>query len=208
MLRSGSSAARPPLTAGPYRLAVLCGVVPLLAGAAIFTAWTLTGWRWLMLAGLVTIGIGTVVFLVGCLALYSAHRRARDAGAMQGLTRRTLLAAALLVSNFPAAAGLSWAAVALETRLVVVVRNDAVVPLEGGRLHGGGADVRLPALAPGASVERWLWFDTDGQLELDASLGGQHVHGVVAGYVTGGLGGRLVVTVRADGTITALQAHR
>ena len=52
-----------------YRIALICGVVPLTVGIFIFILWLVTRWDWLETAGLITIVGGCASFPVGMMAL-------------------------------------------------------------------------------------------------------------------------------------------
>ena len=65
----------------PLRVALFCGICPLLLGVSIFLLWLATGWQWLMLAGIATIFCGTILVALGIcsLAAYCGSRVALPA---------------------------------------------------------------------------------------------------------------------------------
>jgi hypothetical protein len=156
-----------------------------------------------MIAGAIVLYGGIVLVLLGVLALACFCRLAfRTPGLpRQRLWRATLAGAGLLLLNVPVAGGLTAAAIALETRYTVVVRNDSPRPLETARVFGGGVDESLGAIPPGGTVRRSFWIRHDGALEFRA-LGGTTRHaGTIDGYVTRNLGGVTTVTINPDGTM-------
>jgi len=47
-----------------YRIALICGAAPLLAGVLIFLFWLAFRWEWLAVAGLLTIFSGIFAFVL------------------------------------------------------------------------------------------------------------------------------------------------
>src|SRR5262245_9595367 len=94
-----------PSTSGWYRLSLLCGAGPLLAGLSIFGAWTLTRWDGLMLAGAATVAAGVLVFCIGLYSLSRFSKRARLEAAipLKRISFQVALATGLLFSNLPVA---------------------------------------------------------------------------------------------------------
>jgi hypothetical protein len=105
-----------------FLAAILCGALPLILGMTIYSLWRATGADWLMLAGLLNIGLGCLLLGAGslCLALYA--RRAR-AAAIPAWRIRVFAAGALLLLNFPAAAMLVVQAETVRTTFTVTVVN-------------------------------------------------------------------------------------
>jgi hypothetical protein len=89
-----------------YRIALFCGACPLVVGVSIFLLWLKTHWEWLETAGLLTIGLGCLFFVVGTVLLTISHRNKRRLGKVSRgrLWLSTLLCAGLLLSNFLTAA--------------------------------------------------------------------------------------------------------
>src|SRR5262245_26684301 len=65
--RSRDRPARP--RPGWYTCALILGLTPLIFGTAVFCLWLLTGRRWLVVTGIFTILIGTVLVLGGIVLL-------------------------------------------------------------------------------------------------------------------------------------------
>ncbi len=185
------------------RVALLCGALPLLVGVSIFVLWLLTRWDGLVMAGFITLYAGVVVFVVGAGALgrfcWLGFRGTE--WPRRRLWLATLGGAALLLSNFAAAGGVIAAVVAVETRYTLTVRNSAAQPLTGVRVSGGGCDVDLGEIPPGAVVRRSLWIKQNGVLEFRAMSGVQVHTQTISDYVTDGMGGRATVTFQPDATI-------
>lgn len=98
-----------------YKVALVCGVAPLIVGVATFLLWLLTRWDTLMSFGLVVVIVSHIFFIVGCLAVVVYVRQARrDAKAPRlAIWFRALGATLLLLVNFPVAHGIIKAVVAI-----------------------------------------------------------------------------------------------
>lgn len=191
---------------GAYRAALACGVLPLAAGTSIFALWVVTRWEWLMPAGVFTLFLGLALFVVGALALARfCWLGLRMPEPPPGFWRATAIAAALLLSNFPAAGTIIWKVGDLYSRYTVVVRNESGRALEDVRISGGGCEAVFGTIAPGEEERRSFLIQHDGQLEIHADgLGRQ----TIVGYVTNSMGGHTTVTVHPDGTVTTTDRPR
>ncbi|MEP6671006.1 MAG: hypothetical protein ABJF10_17735 [Chthoniobacter sp.] len=189
-----------------YRVALLCGAIPLVVGVSIFLLWLLTRWGWLMTAGIFTLYGGVAFFLVGVVAL---GRFCWLALRTPGLPRRplwlsTVGCAALLLSNFPVAGGIAATAIRIETRYTVTVHNTSPQPLSGVRVFGGGCEADFGAFAPGGVVRRSFWIEREGELKFQAGSGAATQATTIDGYVIPSVGGHVTVTIKPDGTISVV----
>ena len=158
------------------RVAVACGALPLLTGVSIFLCWLVTGWEWLMGAGIITIYAGCLLFLCGIVALGSYLFF--DHLPTQSLGRRLLICALvglLLLSNFPVAGGIIKTVIRLESRSYVAIRNASSRTWEEVRIVGGGCDEAFGSIKPGHSTERPMRFSRDGELILTARQGDRRI---------------------------------
>ncbi|MFO1021667.1 MAG: hypothetical protein U0903_13365 [Planctomycetales bacterium] len=186
-----------------YRTALLCGAVPLSTGTVIFLVWLVTGWWWLMPAGIFTIYIGTLLVCFGVAALYRYWKLAiapRVPKRKRNL--RTWLCLGVLLVNFPAAAGMTYAAIDLMTSYRVVVRNDSAKPLVNVELFGPGCTARIGTIPPGRKTSSKLRFQGDGPVVMSATNDGRTHHTTLHGYVSSNFGGSCHVTVQRDGVLT------
>src|SRR5437773_2930664 len=106
-----------------YRVAVICGALPLVVGVSIFLLWLITGWDWLMMAGIFTLYGGVAIFVIGAVALarfcWLACRTPEQP--RRRLWPSTLGCATLLLSNFAVAGGFTATVIVIETRYTVIV---------------------------------------------------------------------------------------
>lgn len=187
-----------------YRLALFCGATPLLVGLSIFFLWLFTHWQWLMIAGILTLAAGPVMFVFGLLNLahFVGLARREPNLAPRRLRPAMFCSGSLLLANLPAAAGILAAVIAIETAYTVTVHNASGRPLEDVQVRGGGCDVFFGSIPPGGMARRSFWIRDDGELAFHAT-GGPVTYSVanISGYVTNGQGGQRTVTVNPDRSI-------
>ena len=183
-----------------YRISLFCAVLPLTAGLAIFATWRATRWDWLIPAGIITIFAGLVLVFVGVVALARACCLARDAKQPLGLS--AAICGVLLLSNFPVAARLTFAAIQIDTAYTVVINNSSTDDLRHVRVFGGGCAESFGSLEPGEEAKRTFSIRSQGTLEFLAEGQAGVYQETIDGYVTGGLGGKTSITVNRDGTLT------
>ena len=187
-----------------FRIALLCGLLPLLVGVSLFVLWIITGWDWLMVGGFFTLYGGLASFLIGAIALarycWAACRSADPQG--RKWVPAALACAALLLSNFPTAGGIIATVIAIETRYSVVVHNASQHALSDVQVYGGGCEADLGTIPPGGLARRSFWIKRDGELEFRAVSSSITHHMIIDGYVTNGIGGRAEVVVEPNGSIS------
>jgi len=192
-----------------YRVALICGALPLLVGVSIFLLWLITRWDWLMMAGIFTLYGGVAVFFIGSIAL---ARFCWLAFRMPELPRRrlwlsTLGCGTLLLSNFAVAGGITASVIAIETHYTVIVHNTSQQPLSGVRVFGGGCEADFGTIPSGGVVRRSFWIQHDGELEFRAVSGATTYSKIIDGYVTNSMGDHTTVTINPDGTISVFNKN-
>ena len=181
--------------------AVVFGAIPLLAGSLIYCAWRFTRWHWLETAGLLTILIGFIAFVVGSVALvrHLLHEVRVERTTRSPLWLQGVLVGGLLLINFPAAAFFTHSAIAVSTRYTIRVYNDSDQPIESLVVTGPGVHLELGPINPGQRTRRHIYFRGDGALEFLARQQELMFSGQLEGYVTSGLGGDRSIRVRQRG---------
>lgn len=181
------------------KTAIACGAVPLATGTLIYLAWWFTRWDALPGFGLLNIFCGLVLSFVGviCLAGYLINERRSVPRA--SLVVQALLVSGLLLVNYPAAAFYALSAIDLMGRCTVHIANESDTTIESLILIGPGVKVEAGPVQPGGNTSRTLDFVGDGTLDFSAKQQNASFKGQLAGYVTGGIGGEIVVRVKPDG---------
>lgn len=187
-----------------YRIARLCGLLPLLAGVTIFLLWLVTDNDVFMVAGILTMYAGTIVVVFGLVVLARFYWKASVDTEIprRKLKLSTALCAALLLINFPAAVGLSIIAIWLKTEYSITIHNASSAILHDVRVVGGGEEAWFGTLSPGENTQNSIWISTDGTLRISAVREGDTISGVIDDYVTNNMGGNTHVTIHPDKTIS------
>ena len=150
-----------------FRVAVACGVLPMLAGPGILFFYWLTkndGWVW---AGLWTIPIGAGVVLLGIAFILVYIIRSWRIARVEGVRFRKLgvaLALLLLLGNIPVAVVCALEGIDLMSTVYVDVLNESGAPLESCIVEctGGITKSRGPFPAGGrfrATYREGFWGD-------------------------------------------------
>ncbi|MCD6050362.1 MAG: hypothetical protein K0Q55_1765 [Verrucomicrobia bacterium] len=190
------------------KLAFLCGVLPLVTGTLVFLTWLVTRWDWLMLAGLITIFLGLVWFVMGAICL-SIHLHRRGQIAPPERRRQNWLAfttAGLLLVNFPAAYYYTAWASGISTRYTLIVVNESGQHMESVMVSAPGVKREFGPIQAGGQVKRHLNFFGDGRMDFKAKASTETA-GMIDGYAMGSMGGKKVVRLKPDGAYTVDDAE-
>jgi hypothetical protein len=187
-----------------YRIALICGTLPLIVGVSVYLFWLMTRWYGWVVMGVFTLLFGVILFLVGTVAL---ARFVWLAFRTSGLSRRrlwfsTLACLGLLVANFPAAYGIMLSVFLIEASYTITVHNASDQPLDGVRVFGGGCDAWFGTVPPGGRVQRSFLIRDDGQLEFQAVRRAIRYTETIDKYVTQMMSGNTTVTFESEGKIS------
>ncbi len=185
------------------RYAVVCGAAPLVVGVTVFLAWLLTKWKWLMLAGILTIYGGLAMVAVGAVSIIVFVWKSLRTGRTprQQVARHAFTVGGLLLLNFAVAAVIVASVIYIETQYVVTVINDSSVEVRSFVVSGGGVTIDVGTLSPGSEARRVFFIKQDGTLKGEGIQDNRRIEGVIEGYVTGGIGGNKLVKITPDGLL-------
>jgi hypothetical protein len=194
---------RLPGSSSGLKIPLVLGAAPLASGLSIFLLWLATDWKWLQLAGMLTLFAGFVPVLAGlvCLGIWTLKMVRSGDWSRDRLMGRMIFVTLVLIINFPVAAGILWTAYKLETRYTVIIRNSAPAAIRLAAITGGGVSLEIGRIEPGASVTKRFHIVRDGTLIFSGEQSGQELRMVIDSYVTNGGGGHKQIEVFAGGTM-------
>lgn len=175
-----------------YRIALLCGALPLIVGIGIYILWLVTEWDPLMVAGIFTIWGGLACVAIGfvCAAIYAVKLRATGASPSP-IARRVAKPLGLMLLNLPVALiifSLAWTTI---TRYELRLTNDSDAVIARFGMVAPGVEEVFDNVRPGESRSVGVHFEGDGSFKYEAEIGGVASAGLIEGYVTHNLGGEM-----------------
>ncbi|MEM1041776.1 MAG: hypothetical protein AAGI91_04020 [Bacteroidota bacterium] len=185
-----------------YRVAMLCGILPMTVGVAVYLLYEITRWDSLPLIGMFTIRGGLVSVAIGfvCVIAYAFKRHA--VGQLWG--PRVGKAVSVMVLNIPVCLIVIILGINSMTRFTVVLENEGQETITRFEIEGPGVEKTIEDVAPGKSKSARMHFNNEGTLVYRAEVRGELMEGTIEGYVTGADGGKSIVTF----SDTAFSAQR
>ncbi|MEY4567474.1 MAG: hypothetical protein RLY14_2444 [Planctomycetota bacterium] len=181
------------------RLALVCGLVPLSSGIAVFLLWLGSRWEILKLAGVFVILAGIVCIFVGATAMVFSLKKSRVQGnPIRKHLPKWILLIAVFLSNFLAAGGIIATVLNIESRYTIRIVNQSNQELSAITISGGGCLIEVPNLPAGVTTTQHLYFKQDGSLTIKANADDRKLDVVIEGYITNGMGGFAKVTVNEN----------
>lgn len=178
------------------KLSIVCGVVPLILGIAVFlvSAFMLAGW--VVYAGMTTLVVGLVCVLIGVvnLALWARQASRANSRSLWRVMLRTVLVLALY---FAAACAAIVGALLLLSLYTVHVVNNGDAPLKDVQVTQGAEILRIGDVEPNSSVGR-SFLAEEGALMLTGFIESERFE-VCLDNVSGG-GGSSTCVMEPDGT--------
>ncbi len=135
------------------KLAIACAGVPLTAGTSIYVLWRLTYWTDLEWAGIWTIQIGTLLFLIGGLLLLSDLWLSKSG---QRNWVRKFVIGILLLANFPVSGFFISSVFEVRTRYVIEVVNKTGQDVASFQLISDKGQKKLGPISDRNSVKTYI----------------------------------------------------
>ncbi len=190
-----------------YRTAIVCGLVPMLLGTAIFAAWLFTDFNALGILGILFIYGGLALFAAGIVSLLIFVSRARKDGI--AYRKPAILALAVLVVNFPLCAAYISIAFLMESAHVVTVVNRTGMPIETLALTDPvGRRFRVGTVGPGQVRRACLGFSGEGAVQFSLSVDGETRTGTLIGYLSDPLGSDATLHLSEDLSVQTREGFR
>ena len=115
---------------------------------------------------------------------------------------RTILAAAVILSNIPIAAILIYGFVAIESCYTVNIINISESNIKNIKIFGGGCQKEVETIPPGGNARLHFWFKRDGDLKLSILGRNSGSETIIDGYVTNSMGGYKNVNIGQGFVVT------
>lgn len=186
-----------------YKIAIVCGLLPLLVGTTTFVAWLATDIGELVVFGLFVFFVGLGVFLVGVIALRRFVTRAKKEGVAH--VRYTAIAAAILLLNFPAAFAYMAIADSMETSFFVTIENEFSEPIRDlVFINSPGDNFPIADIDPGSKYSHCFDFlgdGGDGDVKFSMTVNDSTRTGFLLGYITPNMGVRAKMHLTEAGQV-------
>lgn len=187
-----------------YWIAQACGILPLITGTGIFTAWVLLHHDWLLYAGVLAVPGLLLLILLGFFAIGVFIRRARNG--KQPYIGRSLLATLIILLNFPAGVGFAYLALEIKTTYVVTIENSSRQEINAIMIiDPSGKEFLAPALLPQEQAQHNLHFDGEGQVKFQYQFANTIKSDILFGYITSNMGGQAHVIIDSSGGATVTE---
>lgn len=183
-----------------YRIAVACGVLPLLVGTITFGAWLATDSDVLILVGITVILAGLGLFVAGAIALGRFVVSARKAAV--SCVGRASVAAAILLLNFPLALAYMAIADTMVSGIFVTIANDFSGPIRDLVLTDPrGETFAFESIEPGSEHASCPGLSGEGTVKFSMTASGLVRRGILIGYITPSMGVKAELRLTADGQV-------
>lgn len=170
-----------------YKIAIACGLLPLVAGTITFVAWLMSYQYELMLVGYYVILGGLVCFLVGVITLCRYFHGARKAG--DSHVRPTVIGAAILLLNFPVAFAYLAVVGGMETGILLTIKNDSSAPIRNFVLiDPRGKNYPVVDIKPHSTYSSCFDLRGEGGVKYSMSAGKISHEGYLIDYITSNSG--------------------
>lgn len=189
-----------------YKIAIACGVLPLLVGTITFGAWLATDLDELELFGITVIVGGLILFVIGLVAL---DRFATNGKRIEVTYKKpAAIAAAILLLNFPVALAYMAVAASMENSFFVTIESDFPEPIRDLVLTDPrGTGFRLEEIEPGSARSACYDFSGEGEVLYSMALGDDTQNGVLIGYITSNMGHRTELHLTEYGRIEISESY-
>ncbi|MDX1402349.1 MAG: hypothetical protein R3245_10535 [Kiloniellales bacterium] len=174
------------------KMAIACGLTPIVLGTAIFAAWLRNDSDVLEVIGLLTIFGGVVVVAIGIVCLVTFGIKAREKATVN--RTGTTAAVAVLALNFPLCAFYVYIAFAMESAYLVTVVNRSDLSIENLMLTDPrGHRFQASSVGPGRVHRLCPHFSGEGAVNYSFELDGEVRTGILIGYLADPIGSQTVL---------------
>lgn len=193
-----------------YKIALFCGLAPLVIAAIILLGWFFTGSTDILFAGLFNILGGVILFVIGicCLIFYEYQSRKQyQLSAWKKLLKPFLI----MLANFPAAVACVYFVIFMASMSVVSVINQTQEFIPSIEININKKQQKpIIGIMPGETNKKRIRFKGEGAVNYSFELNGQIKEGVLIGYTSSHSGHNIVMTIASNGAVTVEErlSHR
>lgn len=188
-----------------YKIALFCGLTPLILAVIILSGWFITGEEEFLIAGLFNIAGGVMLFVIGicCLIFYEyQHRQNHQVSAWRKLVKPVFI----LIVNFPAAAGCMYLVFFMMSVSVVTVENQTqnYIPIIHLKINNF-EQKSITGVMPNEISKNYFRFKGGSTVEYSFEINGQEKKGNLIAYTTTHQGGYVLLTVTENGVVSVVE---
>ncbi len=183
-----------------YRISLICGLTPLVIGILIFFSWLIARAHWLEAAGIINIYVGLVIFTIGMIALIIYIYKARK-NSLDGYWKKSILPFAILIINFPFAAGVIVTVFYVLSFSTVIIENQSSTEIENIFLSERGHIYEFGSVMPNEVIEKKFRFKSEGSINYSYKRNGIKYEGIMIGYVTSEMGESASMVISESGEV-------
>lgn len=191
-----------------YKIALFCGLTPLIIAVFILAGWFTTGEEEFLIAGLFNILGGVILFVIGvfCLIFYEYQSRLQH---QQSAWEKLLKPFFIMLANFPAAAGCVYLVIFMASVSVVSVTNQTQEFIPAINLSSNKFIIKpIIGLVPGDTVKKYRRIKQSGPIDYSFELNG-HIHkGNLLAYASRNNGKNVTMKISMNGTVTVVERPR
>jgi len=186
-----------------FRIACICGAVPLGVGVIVSVLFYFTQWKWLVAVGLLNIYAGVISVVIGLILLTIYTIRLFKKCAVREKTAVILLGYSLLLVNFPAAVFLAIVSHGNASMSTVVVDNRSLHIIPEVTLTGpSGAQFHISKIPPGSNKRGRFRIKGEGSVTYEVKVGTKTESGILFGYITSGMDQAAKITIDPKSVIS------
>ncbi|MDX1975624.1 MAG: hypothetical protein SFT92_08145 [Rickettsiales bacterium] len=190
-----------------HRISLHCALFPLITGLVIFIAWIASKAFWLLLLGVIAMLMGSLLYMVGMLALIPATIKARKTG--MPYLRKTIGLFVLLSLNIPMAIGMTTYASYLDvesyTRHSVTVVNNTDRAINKIIITDPeGNPYTIDNISPLSQSRYSFGFQGEGEVRYAIESTGMNKTGVLIDYIRDHVGDKVDIVIQPTGDITII----
>ena len=191
-----------------YKIALFCGLAPLVIAAIILIGWFFTGSEEFLIAGIFNILGGLALFVIGCCCLIFYEYQSRQQH-KKSAWKKLLKPFLIMISNFPAAAGSIALVLYLATMSTITIHNQTQEFISAVEFDISTVKQKpIIGIAPGEIKKKRLFFKGEGSLDYSFEFNGQIKQGEIIGYTSSNRGHNIEINISSNGEVSVKEKRK